>query len=150
MSTNSYLYNVIKNDDMKARTQIAKSPEYQAALAQYKTNLEMYQGETKWYYEGYESGINFHGEEITLEEMQWAAKKVSPIGPPVAVHVIEDVTPSWEEYCKFEDYNAYRDWVSAQDDVFYYSRGRENFHVGTGLFIAASLGYKKIIMENLS
>ena len=135
---------------MKARTNIAKSPEYQAALAQYKTNLEMYQGETKWYYEGYESGVNFHGEEITLEEMQRAAKKVSPVGPPVAVHEIEDMTPSWEEYCKFEDYNAYMTWIEDQDDIFYYFRERDEFHVGTGLQIAASLGHKKIIMENLS
>jgi hypothetical protein len=136
--------------NMKARTNIAKSPEYQAALAQYKTNLEMYQGETKWYYEGYESGVNFHGEEITLEEMQRAAKKVSPVGPPVAVHEIEDMTPSWEEYCKFEDYNAYMKWIEDQDDIFYYFRERDEFHVGTGLQIAASLGHKKIIMENLS
>ena len=135
---------------MTNRTQIANSPEYQAALAQYKTNLEMYQGDTTWYYGGYEKGIDFHGEEITLEEMQRAAKKVSPVGPPVAIHEIQDMTPSWEEYCEFEDYDAYMDWIVSQDDVFYYSRGREDFHAGTGLQIAASLGYKKIVMENLS
>lgn len=135
---------------MKARTNIAKSPEYQAALAQYKTNLETYQGDAKWNYAGYESGIDFHGEEISLEEMQRAAKKVSPVGPPVAIYEIEDVTPSWEEYCKFENYNAYMDWIASQDDIFYYFRGREDFHVGTGLQIAASLGYSKIVMENLS
>lgn len=135
---------------MTNKTQITNNPEYQAALNQYKTNLEMYQGDARWHYGAYETGLDFHGEEITLEEMQRAAKKVSPIGPSVEVYEVEDVTPSWEEYCKFEDYNAYMDWIASQDDIFYYFREKEGFNVGTGLRIAASLGYKKIVMENLS
>ena len=135
---------------MRAMTSIAKTPEYQAALHEYKTNLETYQGDVRWNYRSYESGIDWHGDEISLEEMQRAAKKVSPIGPPVAIHEIEDVTPSWEQYSGFKDYNEYMEWISEQDDLFYYFREKDKFHAGTGLQIAASLGYKKIIMENLS
>jgi hypothetical protein len=135
---------------MKARTNIAKSPEYQAALHEYKTNLVSYQGDTEWHFGAYETGIDFHGEEITLEEMQRAAKKVSPIGPPVWVYEIEDLTPSSEQYSNFKDYMEYMDWIQSQDDVFHYFREKDEFHPGTGLQIAASLGYKKIIMENLS
>lgn len=133
-------------------TKYTKTKEYQEALQQYKTNLEIYQSDTEWYFGAFENGMNFFGEEITTEQMQRHAKKVSPIGPEVPVHKIEDVTPSWEEYKERWglDYSKMMDWIESQDDIFLYERGRETFNPGIGLQIAGSLGYRKIIMQDLS
>ena len=48
------------------------------------------------------------------------------------------------------DYDEYQDWIAKQKDVFSYSRGREDFSVMEAFSIAASLGYRKVIMEDLS
>ena len=133
-------------------TKYTETKEYQEALQQYKTNLETYQPDVEWHFGAFEKVINFFGEEITTEQMQRQAKKTSPIGPVVPIHEIEDVTPSWEEYKERWglDYSKMMDWIESQDDIFLYDRGRESFNPGVGLQIAGSLGYRKIIMQDLS
>lgn len=137
---------------MTNMTKYTETKEYQEALQQYKTNLETYQPDVEWHFGAFEKGINFFGQEITTEEMQRLAKKVSPIGPSLKTHEVQDVSPSWEEYKeKFNgDWNIYRDWVENQPDIFFYARCKEEFNLATAYQIAASLGYRKIITEDLS
>jgi len=97
---------------------------------------------------------------MTIEELKELVKRVSPVGPEVPVDEVVDITPSWDwlcencksddKSCHFYDYNKYMDWVDSQTDAFYYSRGKEDFFKWEGYEIAAKLGYRKVIFENLS
>jgi hypothetical protein len=136
---------------------IVKSEEYQKYLKIYKENLLKYQPGPRWYFGGIESGIGFNDKHITIEEIKKMAERVSPIGPEVHIDQVENVTPSWDWLCKtfpdpgmFFDYEKYQNWIDEQTDVFYYSRGRENFSSYEAYSIAAKLGYRKVIMEDLS
>ena len=129
---------------------MATSHDYRALVNQYKTNLLKYQPGPKWHFGGIESGIDFEGNPITIDEMKRLVAKVSPIGPEVPEEEVTDVTPDWETYKAFEDYNAYQMWIESQHDAFYYSREKESFSAWEAYRIAAKLGYRKVIMENLS
>jgi len=132
---------------MTNSTTISKTPEYQAALKQYKTNLKKYQPGPKWYFGSFESGTRFDGTEITVADMQKSAALVSPIGPAVSVDEVENITPSYDF---FIDYSQYEKWVDDQKDAFFYGREKCSFYTGEAYRIAASLGYKKVILENYS
>ena len=132
---------------MKTKT---TSQEYQLLVLEYKSNLLKYQPGPKWYFGTFEKGIDWEGKVITVEDMKRYVAKVSPIGPPVPEDLIEDVTPTWDNYKQFEDYEAYQSWIASQPDAFYYSRGKEEFSVYEAYRIASQLGYSKLIMENLS
>ena len=138
---------------MNNPTPISQTPAYKAAFKQYKTNLLKYEPGINWYFDEIKNGHGFN-EELTLEIMQEMAKKVSPVGPAVSSEEVVDITPSWKEYEKIVgptwDYAKYEAWTSAQTDAFYYGRGKDNFNVWEAYKIAASLGYKKVIMENYS
>jgi hypothetical protein len=139
---------------MNIATTIANTPEYKQYFNQYKTNLLKYQP-GRWYFDNIEKGIGFH-ENISLEEMKKMAKKVSPIGPAVLISEIENVTPSYDQICKQfpgdigYSYQKYTQWISEQDDIFYYARGREDYSAHEAYLIASKLGYRKIITEDLS
>ena len=126
------------------------SPEYQLLLLEYKKNLLKYQSGPKWYFGTFESGIDWEGKEITVERMKHYVKKVSPIGPSVPEDLIEDITPTWETYKQFKNYDEYQVWIESQTDAFYYSRGKKEFSIYEAYRIASQLGYSKLIMENLS
>jgi hypothetical protein len=134
---------------------IANTQEYKQYYNQFRTNLLKYQPRVKWYFKNIEKGIGFN-DIITLEEMKRMAESVSPIGPKVPINEIEDITPSYNELCdKFHSkfgysYSDYQKWISQQKDVFYYSREKVDFSVNEGYRIASELGYRKVIMENLS
>lgn len=129
---------------------MATSHEYRALVNEYKTNLLKYQPGPKWYFGRVESGIDFDGKPITIEDMKRLVASVSPIGPEVPEEEVVDVTPDWETYKAFENYDAYQLWIESQPDVFYYSRGKEDFSTWQAYRTAAKLGYRKVIMENLS
>jgi hypothetical protein len=136
---------------------IVKTEEYQHYLNIYKTNLTKYQSGPEWHFGGVESGIGFNGHHITIEEIKRMAERVSPIGPEVHIDEVYNVTPSWKWlYETFPDplmnfdYEKYQNWIDEQTDTFYYSRGEENFSAYEAYSIAAKLGYRKVIMEDLS
>jgi hypothetical protein len=136
---------------------IVNIPEYQHYLNIYKTNLTKYQPGPRWYFEGYEKGIGFNDEPITLEKMKKMAEGVSPIGPELHTDEVHDITPSWNWLCEqfpdpvmFFDYDKYTKWIQDQTDAFYYGRGKEDFFIHEAYSIAAKLGYRKVIMENYS
>jgi len=139
---------------MTNSTTISKTPEYQAALKQYKTNLKKYQPGPKWYFGSFESGTRFDGTEITVADMQKSAALVSPIGPAVSVDEVENITPSYDFFIELcgpnMDYSQYEKWVDDQKDAFFYGREKCSFYTGEAYRIAASLGYKKVILENYS
>jgi hypothetical protein len=140
-----------------AQTPTARTPEYQALLAQYKTNLLKYQKGPRWHFGGIESGLGFNDTEITIEEMRAMAENVSPTGEIVKPYEVVDVTPSYgwicatfpDKYGGF-DYDQYSEWIKAQKEVFYYGRSRENFHPNEAFRIAAALGRRKVILEDYS
>lgn len=136
---------------------LVNTPEYQHYLNIYKTNLTKYQPGPRWYFGGIEKGIGFNQHQITLEEMCKMSERVSPIGPKLHIDEVYDITPSWNWLCEqfpnsgmFFDYDKYTKWIEEQTDAFYYSRGKEDFSVHEAYTIAAKLGYRKVIMENLS
>ena len=138
---------------------IANTPEYKQYFNQFRNNLLKYQPRVNWYFENIEKGIGLgigFNDIITLEEMKRMAESVSPIGPKVPINEVEDVTPSYDDLCnKFPSkfgysYSEFQNWVSQQKDIFYYSRAKEDFSVNEGYRIASELGYRKVIMENLS
>ena len=137
------------------KTAIANTPEYKQYFNQYKTNLLKYQPGVNWYFHNIADGNGFHGD-ITLEEMKEMAARVSPIGPALNPSQVVDITPSYKQVCELfptkwgYDYNQYSQWINEQTDAFYYSREKYEFSVAEGLSIAAELGYRKVILENLS
>jgi hypothetical protein len=136
---------------------IVNTPEYQLLLNQYKTNLMKYQPGINWYFENVEKGEEWNGTLITIEEMKRRADSVSPIGPEVHIDEVQNITPTWEWLCKtypdenmFYDSDQYTQWIRNQKDAFFYSRGKEDFSTYESYLIAAKLGYRKVITENLS
>jgi hypothetical protein len=136
---------------------IVQTPEYQHYLKIYKENLPKYQPGPRWYFGGVEKGIGFNQIFITLEDMKRMANSVSPIGPEIHIDEVHNITPTWEWLCEqfpdpgmFFDYDKYTQWIREQTDAFYYSRGKEDFSAYEAYSIAAKLGYRKVIMENLS
>lgn len=140
-----------------AQTETARTPEYRALLETYKTNLQKYQKGPQWHFGGLETGLSYDGQEITLEEMRAMVDRVSPTGEIVTPDEVEDVTPTYERVCKMfpdgygsYDYDQYSEWIKTQKDTFYYGRGREDFNYYEAFYIAASLGRKKVILEDYS
>lgn len=134
---------------------------FQEGIAKYKEIVNKYHG--KGYYFGcIEKGLTWneetchHDKFMTYEDLEKQIKSVSPVGPAVKVEEVVDVTPSYEFLCKtfpqgsYFNYNKYQDWLSSQEDTYHYARGNEEFSVYEAYQIASGLGYKKIIMENLS
>ena len=134
---------------------IVGTPEFELLVAQYKENLNKYQP-GNWYFGRIEKGLNWDDSHMSIEELKAVVSKVSPIGTPVNVDDVVDVTPTYEELNKMfpgefgYDYNLYSNWLCEQIDVFYYGRGREDFSRWEAFKIAAQLGYKKVIMEDFS
>jgi hypothetical protein len=105
-----------------------------------------------------------HDGVMTMEDLENLIKGVSPIGPKVPIEEVENVTFSWNQLCeKFPshdndenqwsnhfDYQKYSEWLSEQSDIFYYARGREDFYQNEAYEIASNLGYRKLILEDLS
>ena len=135
---------------------LASTKEWKDGVKLYKKNLLKYQPGPSWYFGLIESGINWDDTLMTMEDLQKRILSVSPIGPKVSIDEVKDVTPSYEFLCKnFPDgksysYDKFIDWVMSQKDVFFYSRGKENFYGWEAFSIASKMGYRKVIMENLS
>lgn len=133
---------------------LSSTPEWKAGVKLYKENLLKYQSGPKWYFGMIEKGIDWDDQLMTMEDLQKRIKNVSPIGPAVPVSEVVDVTPSWEfcteNFGQYIDYDKYTKWVSEQTDTFYYSRGKEEFFRWEAFEIASKLGYRKVILENLS
>lgn len=128
-------------------------PEYQNYLAIIKDNLKKYQNDVKWYFGGYERGYDYTDTVITVEMMAERARAVSPVGDPVDYTEVIDITPPYSQFAEGTSsfaYDKYQEWVSQQTDAFYYARGREVFSMISGYKMAASLGYRKVIFEDLS
>ena len=135
---------------------IAQTPEYKALFTTYRENLLKYQPGPRWYFGSIEAGIGYGNTLLTMDDIRRYARRNSPIGPEVPVSEIEDVTPSYKTLVeKFPDglsfdYDAYSKWIEEQEDTFYYARGSEEFSTNEAYKIAGSLGYKKLILEDLS
>lgn len=143
--------------------------EWKTAAEVYRTNLLQYQP-GNWYFGMLEDGLTLDDSTgrcdklMTMEDLLKMVKSVSPISAPVSVDSVEVVNLTYEEMCErfpfydhtgklvdyLYDYQSYSDWLSSLEDVFYYARGREDYSQYEGIRIAASLGYKKVILENLS
>lgn len=143
---------------------LASTPEWKEGVKKYKENLLKYQPGPNWSFEFVESGISFNFENgrfdrlMTMEDLQEMVKSVSPIGPKVNIDEVQDVTPSYEWLVEnFSDghpysysYDKFTKWIKEQKDTFYYSREKEEFSRWEAFEIASELGYRKVIMENLS
>jgi hypothetical protein len=129
---------------------------YQEHLNRYKTNLLRYQPGIQWYFGNFEKGLDFRGNSMTEDKMKETADSVSPIGPSVSIDEVVDITPTWEWLCEqFPDRFGYdeskfQEWISEQSDAFFYGREKTSFFVSEAFEIAANLGYRKVILENLS
>ena len=139
---------------MSEHNPISETVEYRKAFLTYKFNMNFYQPGPRWSFSGFEVGVRFDKTHITLEEMQEYARLSGPIGPAVDISEVVDISPSWKEYCEMTgptyDYGKFTKWVSEQKDAFHYWRGKEDFNKSEAFFIAARLGYHKVILENLS
>lgn len=149
---------------MKVENPLTQTPEWKALVSKYIRMMKKYQSGPAWCFDHIETGIDWNDETgrfdklMSIETLRGMVKRVSPIGPEVPIDDIVDITPTWEwlcENCKSDknrhyDYDKYMKWVDEQTDAFYYARGKEDFYKWKAFEIASKLGYKKVIMENMS
>jgi hypothetical protein len=132
------------------------SATYQENLNRYITNIHKYQPGVNWYYDHFKRGFDRNGNPISEEQMKSAADAVSPMGYSIPPNEVIDITPSWEWLCEqFPDRFGYdeskfQQWISEQKDAFFYAREKHNFSIDEARQIAGKLGYRKMIVENLS
>ena len=113
----------------------------------------------KWYWDNLEKGIEFDYSTreyriLTFPELMKQIHHAGPIGPPVPANEVEDVTPSYSEFIIImglnTDYSLWEAWIRTQTDTYHYCRSRDCFNKEEAFLTAGRLGYRKVILENLS
>jgi len=101
--------------------------------------------------------------EYPIEKLHSIVDRYIPTGEKIKPEDVVDITLSYEVLCKMFpednivfksfDYNQYDEWLNRQldmGDCYYYSREKHDFFVWEAYELAAKLGRKYVIMENMS
>lgn len=138
---------------------LAETALWKSAISLYKELLETYHPGPKWYWDNLEKGIEFDYSTreyriLTFPELMKQIHHAGPIGPPVPANEVEDVTPSYSEFIIImglnTDYSLWEAWIRTQTDTYHYCRSRDCFNKEEAFLTAGRLGYRKVILENLS
>lgn len=88
--------------------------------------------------------------ESNIQNMLTYISKHIPVGPKVLeIEEVEELKYPCDDY-KYFNYDDYLKWVDNNPQAFYYSRPKDEFDKYEGFCMAADLGYKFVILENLS
>lgn len=94
------------------------------------------------------SGLDPYSESNIQNMLTYISKHI-PVGPKVSEEEVEVLNYPCDDY-RYFNYDDYLKWVDNNPQAFYYSRPKDEFDRYEGFCMAADLGYKFVILENLS